>query len=467
MISSLPMASAAAPAAPATPDFRSPAWLRAHARDCLAFWASKGAPSGGLFHCLRDDGSVYDPRCRHLVSSTRLVVQWAWAVSHKLAPLPAPAPSYRSLLDSCLAFLRERHLNAATGGYRWVVVVDDEAPAGAAAGRAAGAAPGPVEAADDSNRSYGLCFALLAYSSALAAGHEECRAMVDEVTATLTQRFWSEEHALYADEASGDWAVLDRYRGQNANMHACEAHMAAFRATGGALHLARARAIAHAMCVRQAARVDAAVGLGALVYEHYGPDWEPDFAFNADKPNDRFRPHGFQPGHLLEWAKLLVQLDSLGALEADGATPAAWRLAAARRFFEAALLGWDEGGAGAAGGSAGGFVYSLRPERGLPLGNRLKYKWVQTEGAAAAALLAHAPGIDAEGRAFYLAQYDRIWRLSWAHFVDHRHGSWFRVLGADLSAVDDLKCPPGKVDYHATGLCYDAAEAFQAAAATP
>ena len=89
----------------------------------------------------------------------------------------------------------------------------------------------------------------------------------------------------------------------------------------------------------------------------------------------------------------------------------------------------------------------------------------QTEGAAAAALLAHAPGVDAAGREFYLSWYDRIWALCWARFVDHKHGSWFRVLSADLAAVDDLKCPPGKVDYHATGLCYDAADAFEAAAA--
>ena len=47
----------------------------------------------------------------------------------------------------------------------------------------------------------------------------EARALVDEVTATLTARFWEEEHGLYADEASADFAVRDRYRGQNANMH--------------------------------------------------------------------------------------------------------------------------------------------------------------------------------------------------------------------------------------------------------
>ena len=67
-------------------------------------------------------------------------------------------------------------------------------------------------------------------------------------------------------------------------------------------------------------------------------------------------------------------------------------------------------------------MYSLRPEPGLPIGNALKYKWVQTEGAAAAALLAHAPGVDAAGREYYLRWYERIWELCWARFVDHKHG---------------------------------------------
>lgn len=214
------MSSARAPAPP--PPFRAPAWLREHARSaCLSFWARSPTPqrSGGHFHCLRDDGSVYDARTRHLVSSTRLAVQWAWALRHGLAPLPAPAPDYAALLASCLRFLRERHFVPATGGFRWVVVVEDDDDDAAAAAAGGAAAAAPSEAADDSNRSYGLCFALLAYSAALAAGVAEARALVDEVTATLTARFWEEEHGLYADEASADFAVRDRYRGQNANMH--------------------------------------------------------------------------------------------------------------------------------------------------------------------------------------------------------------------------------------------------------
>ena len=46
---------------PATPlpDFRSPDFLRAHVGDTLGFYLPRAIdPAGGLFHFLRDDGSV-------------------------------------------------------------------------------------------------------------------------------------------------------------------------------------------------------------------------------------------------------------------------------------------------------------------------------------------------------------------------------------------------------------------------
>ena len=48
------------PASP-LPDFRSPAFLRAHIEDTLSFYLPRAIdPSGGLHHFLRDDGRVYD-----------------------------------------------------------------------------------------------------------------------------------------------------------------------------------------------------------------------------------------------------------------------------------------------------------------------------------------------------------------------------------------------------------------------
>jgi len=62
------------------PDFRSPAFLRAHIADTMAFYHPRAIdPRGGFFHYFRDDGSVYDAAHRHLVSSTRFVFNYAMA----------------------------------------------------------------------------------------------------------------------------------------------------------------------------------------------------------------------------------------------------------------------------------------------------------------------------------------------------------------------------------------------------
>ncbi len=97
---------------PATPlpDFRSPEFLRAHVRDTLAFYLPRAIdPSGGLFHFLRDDGSVYDAHTRHLVSSTRYVVTFSMAVRRNLGGDVA-----WQALQQAFDFLQVHH-NPATG----------------------------------------------------------------------------------------------------------------------------------------------------------------------------------------------------------------------------------------------------------------------------------------------------------------------------------------------------------------
>ncbi|MCB7534982.1 AGE family epimerase/isomerase, partial [Escherichia coli] len=41
--------------------------------------------------------------------------------------------------------------------------------------------------------------------------------------------------------------------------------------------------------------------------EHFNSDWEPELEFNADKPDDQFKPYGATPGHGIEWARLITQ----------------------------------------------------------------------------------------------------------------------------------------------------------------
>ncbi len=75
---------------------------------------------------------------------------------------------------------------------------------------------------------------------------------------------------------------------------------------------------------------------------------------------------------------------------------------------------------------------------------------MQAESLAAAALL-HAR----TGEAVYDDWYRRLWTYAWEHFVDHRHGAWYRLLTRDNRKVSDEKSPAGKTDYHTMGACHE------------
>ena len=53
-------------------NFRSPDFLTDHVLHTLSFYEPRCVDaSGGFFHFYKDDGTVYDQRTRHLVSSTK------------------------------------------------------------------------------------------------------------------------------------------------------------------------------------------------------------------------------------------------------------------------------------------------------------------------------------------------------------------------------------------------------------
>ena len=389
------------------PNFRNPDVLLDHARHTMRFYHPRAIdPAGGLYHYFKDDGTVYDAEHRHLVSSTRFVFTYSMAYRH------FHDPAYLEGARHALRFLRDVHRDATGSGYAWMLN-----------GR---------EVEDGTQHAYGQAFVLLAYSHATMAGLDEARAWIGETFELMETRFWDERAGLYADEASRDWSVLSSYRGQNANMHACEAMLAAHQATGEPRYLERAYTVAFNITQRQAARC------GGLVWEHYDANWQPDWRFNIDDPENLFRPWGYQPGHFTEWAKLLLQLEVRGAvLKQD----LGWLLPTAERLFHVAVgKGWDA--------EHEGLCYSLAPD--LTVCDPHKYFWVQAESAAAAAMLAKRTG-----NAEYWAWYQRLWAYSWTHFVDHEHGAWYRILSGDNRKLSDEKSPAGKVDYHTMGACYD------------
>jgi len=412
------------------PDFRSAAFLREHLLHTLAFYDGRDGrevraldPSGGLYQFFKDDGSVYDAQTRHLVSSTRYVVTFANAAA--AFPDHPRAATWLATARHALAFVQNVHRDPASGGYAWLLRWHD----------------GQREVLDATHHCYGLAFVLLAHAQALKAGIEEARAGLHDTIELMERHFWIPTAGLYADEASPDWQ-LRPYRGQNANMHACEAMLAAYEATGNAACLQRATTLAESVTQRLAGEAQ------GLIWEHYHADWTPDWDHNRHDASNMFRPWGFQTGHHTEWAKLLLTLERLtpGLIETD---PENWMVHRARELFGAAVRhGWDR--------HHGGLVYGFAPH-GNPATDTHqhvcdghKYHWVQAESLAAAALLAERT-LDGG----YWDWYDRLWAYAWTHFVDHTHGAWYRILGPDNHKLTDEKSPAGKVDYHNMGACLE------------
>ncbi len=393
------------------PNFRSRQFLVGHIRHTLDFYENRCVDqSGGFYHFYRDDGTVYDQHTRHLVSSARFVFNFCMAYRQFGNPADQERASHG------LDFLRDVHRDPATGGYAWQLDWRD----------------GRKQVQDATNHCYGLAFVLLAYAHALQAGLEQARGWIAETFDLMERRFWEPRHGLYADEASPDWSHLAPYRGQNANMHACEALIAAYEATGEPAYLRRAATLACNITVRKAALSD------HLIWEHYRQDWSLDPDYNRHDKTNIFRPWGYQPGHLTEWAKLLLILERHPvALEGD----TGWLLPRAIELFDAAVkYAWDE--------RNGGLAYGFGPDGAICDGD--KYFWVQAESLAAAALLGGRTG-----EARYWDWYQRLWDYSWQHMVDHRYGAWYRILSPANGKLSDQKSPAGKTDYHTMGACYE------------
>lgn len=389
-----------------TPDFRSETFLREHIAQTMAFYHPRAIdPAGGFFHYFLDDGTVYDAGHRHLVSSTRFVFNYA------MAAIEFDKPEYLDATRHGLRYLRDVHRDASTGGYAWTL------------------RDGKPE--DLTNHCYGVAFVLLAYSTALKAGITETAAWMDETWNLLEKHFWDAEANLYRDEADPEWR-FSTYRGQNANMHMCEAMLAAYQASKEPRYLDRALTLARTMTQQQAKLAN------GLVWEHYHVDWSIDWDYHRDDPKHLFRPWGFQPGHQTEWAKLLMIMEPL--LQERGQQEA-WILPTAQHLFDTALArAWDP--------DHGGICYGFAPDGSICDGD--KYFWVQAESLAAAALL-HARTSDSKYDDWYI----HLWKYSWDHFIDHQHGAWYRILTQDNRKYSNEKSPAGKVDYHTMGACYE------------
>jgi sulfoquinovose isomerase len=354
-------------------------------------------PAGGFFD-LDDEGKPTDTGnpVRQIHNTTRMV--HCFSIGALLG-----RPGCDAIVDHGMNYLWNSHRDAQHGGYVWSL--DNDGPK------------------DDTKQAYGHAFVLLAASSAKVVGHPLADRLLEDITAVLEQRFWEERHGAVTEEFSRDWQPLSQYRGQNSNMHLTESLMAAFEATGDRLYLDKAERIAGLIIGRHAA------SLGYRVAEHFHADWTLDREYRG---YDVFRPYGTTPGHWLEWARLILQLWSLGGQKHD------WMPEAARELFRQSIeLGWDK--------ERGGFFYALDWDDKPRLPQKLWWPCAEAIGAAAF-LGEHSPSD------FHEQWYRALWGFAENHLIDHRNGGWRPELSLNLEATTNLFT--GKPDlYHALQAC--------------
>ena len=392
------------------PDFRSRAVLARHvARHARVLPPARHRPDGRLPPLLRDDGTIYDARTRHLVSSTRFVVNFALAWRHGGArALARRAAARRSLPARRPSRPRDGRLRLAL---RWD-------------GRRAT----PLDA---TNHCYGLAFVLLAYAHASLAGVEGRARIVDETFDLMERQFWAPAPASTRTRRRPDWSArvaVPRAERQHARLRS---DAGGVRCHGrGALSRARRKRWRGNITVRQAALAD------GLVWEHYHADWSVDWEYNRHDKHEYLPSVGLSARASGGMGEATADTRAPRSLPADWLAPRAARAVRRRR--------WSVRGTTSTAGSCTALrrTASLRRRQVFLGAGRIACG----RGAAGART----------GDKKYWEWYDRIWAYCWTQFVDHRYGAWYRILTRDNRKYSDEKSPAGKVDYHTMGACWDA-----------
>ena len=381
-------------------------FLRARMHSMLEFWSRTGWDgAAGLY--LSDRDAAGRPRGTPVTTTSAARFLYMFAIGNGLG-----LGDYTLPVERCLRQL-ERATDPDNGGYFWEL----GAPGKGGVGRRKVA--------------YAHAFVLLGMSAAVAARLVDPSA-IEPVVEAIESHFRDAGTPLVVEEASADWAHVPAYRGQNANMHLCEAYLEAFQATSDRSFLDRAKQIS-------AAIVDLVDSTNGVVWEHYGPNWRPDWHWAFDGTTAMYHPSGYVPGHWLEWAKLLLAL----ATFSTGREAEILRRRAVALYDAAWQRAWDSLG--------GGFAYTLDLE--FKVNNQDRHHWPHAEGIAAAARLAAATG-----EARFKEDYARLWAYVLDNFVTGP-GAWQKRIRSEGSSAPAVIGDSLEPDYHSLSACHTALQA--------
>lgn len=371
------------------------AWMKQLGEELLAFGHRFPSPGGSSYY-LGDDGTPLRDRPRETWITSRMT--HVYSIGAMLGVSGSEA-----LIDAGLAGLRGELRDQENGGF-YAGLKED----------------GTIL---PTKQCYAHAFVILAATSALLAGRNGAKELLDEALAVYDRYFWAEEEGLARDTWNTEFTELSPYRGINANMHTVEAFLAVSDATGDLV------------CRKRAGRIiDHVIGWASenqwRIPEHYRADWTPELSYNKEKPEDPFKPYGATPGHGIEWARLILQWASATYGEkGDGAN---FYITAAKQLYKRAVQdGWNADG-------APGFVYTTDWD-GKPIVHD-RMHWTLAEAINTSAVLCRITGEEPYARDFarFLAYLDEF-----VH--DRRYGSWFhqldqnnRLIGTVWSGKSDL-----------------------------
>ena len=356
---------------------------------------------GGYINQLNDEGKITDRDTKHLVGTCRFIYNYA------IASLLFENQEYKECCNHGIEYLIKNHCKS-NGGYSWILDKDG--------------------VKDATLHCYGHAFVLLAFSISNKVNSNKHIHLVYEIFNYIENTFWDFESKLYVDEIDPiDTTKKSPYRGQNANMHMCEALLVAYEVTNDTKFFNRAYTLSDRICN------DLTIDTEGFIWEHYDQNWNIDWSYNIKNKKDLFRPYGFLSGHFFEWSKLLLKINKI--------TKKKWLEEKAIFLYDNAMkICWDPNNIG--------LNYSFDQNKNII--DQDRYYWVIAEAIVASSLLANL-----SGKEKYLIWYNKFWEYSIKYFIDYKYGGWFRILNNKNIKYDNYKSPPAKTDYHPLSACFE------------